>query len=136
MLNENLEMYVAELTAAYPGISSVWLIGSRANGTERVDSDWDFLVFANQSVLAQLRADTQFHKESVDLLVVYDGSNFENAWGSRKKTGDLKRWRWHPINETLATYEGTKDQFNEAGEEEFNVIVRTEKAIRVFSSCD
>ena len=129
-------MYIAELTAAYPGISSVWLFGSRANGTDRANSDWDLLVFANQSVLSQLRADTKFHKESVDLLVVYDGNNFENAWGSRKKTGDLKAWLWHSINETHATYDGTKGQVNEAGEEEFNVIVRTERAIRIFPSCD
>jgi predicted nucleotidyltransferase len=45
MLQHMTTQYVAELTATYPGIREVWLLGSRANGTATEASDWDYLVF-------------------------------------------------------------------------------------------
>jgi hypothetical protein len=49
-----------------------WLMGSRANNTHRPDSDWDYLVWANDErrLLDTLGQDSSFHDATVDLLVV------------------------------------------------------------------
>lgn len=90
-----------------PGISELWLIGSRANGSPRPDSDWDFLAFANPTVLAVLQAETTLHRHDVDFLVVVDGDNFQSAWGEFK-SGSLTRWHWVKLGRALATYQGEK----------------------------
>lgn len=33
-----------------PGLKSIWLIGSRSNGTARNDSDWDLIAFGNDAI--------------------------------------------------------------------------------------
>ncbi|MBB4683288.1 nucleotidyltransferase domain-containing protein [Amycolatopsis jiangsuensis] len=42
---ETFAEYVAELLAALPGVRAVALGGSRASGTHRPDSDWDFALY-------------------------------------------------------------------------------------------
>lgn len=37
-----------------PNITEIWLIGSRAAGTAKDDSDWDFLVFGDAMCLEEL----------------------------------------------------------------------------------
>lgn len=104
--------YLERLLAAYPNIESVWLIGSRANETARDDSDWDLLVFASREVLEALSTDDSFSRSDVDLLVVYDGDNFESPYGGtdnrRSKKGSLKKWEWQHFSADLASYEACK----------------------------
>ena len=61
---------LVQVKAAYPSIKSIWLIGSRANGCAINNSDWDFLVFANQETLELLRCAIGFHRANIDFLVV------------------------------------------------------------------
>lgn len=107
--------YIRELTIAYPEITDAWLIGSRAQGTERYDSDWDYLVFANQFVLRSLRQRVRFNSPKIDLFVVYDGNQFAKPWrdGDRAKKGSLTNWDWHRTSAMDATYRATK--FDENG---------------------
>ena len=72
--------YIKQLVAAYPTIREVWLYGSRANGTERVDSDWDYLAYADKSTLDRLALDVRFDREDVDLMIVVDGNRFLKPW--------------------------------------------------------
>ena len=60
--------YVAQIVSAYPAIREVWLYGSRANGTEKVDSDWDYLAFADDDTLSDLSRDARFHRDEIDLV--------------------------------------------------------------------
>lgn len=108
--------YVLELVKAYPEISEVWLIGSRAQGAGRPDSDWDYLVFANVRVLRSLRQRARFNSKHVDLLVVHDGCHFSKPWrdDDRTKKGSLKDWEWHRTSPTTATYRAAK--FDESGD--------------------
>jgi predicted nucleotidyltransferase len=120
ILEDDIQQYGGELMAAYSEIESVWLFGSRANGTNRPESDWDLLAFGSREIASSLRADRKFHHERIDLVVVYDGDQFEKPWGE-KKSGSLSEWQWQPRSAVLATYRTTKPVYNEHGEEEFNV---------------
>ena len=88
----------------------VWLIGSQANATARTDSDWDLLVFGNQSLFEGLELLEPV--DSVDLLVVHDGNAFRSPWNRTTdgavKSGSLSGWSWQELSSTKATYEGTK----------------------------
>jgi len=106
--------YVEEAVAAYPSIREVWLFGSRANGTARPDSDWDYLAFADWPTLGALRSDARFNREGVDLLIVVDGVRYEKPWPDRRgiKYGtladDIGGLRWKQLTPTTATYTATK----------------------------
>ena len=80
ILNQAIEAYIDKLTAKCSMIKSIWLIGSRANNTFRDDSDWDFIVFADKNTLKELQQDSAFDKDNIDLLIVYNGNDFEEPW--------------------------------------------------------
>ena len=122
--------YVLKLVGAYPEISEVWLLGSRAQGTARSDSDWDYLVFGSHRVLRSLRQRNGFNVPEVDLLVVYDGNNFSKPWrdGNRVKGGSLKDWDWRRISDERATYRAAK--FREGSD--FYMDISTAQAYRVW----
>lgn len=105
---DKIRDYIERLCAKYQDISSVWLLGSRANGSATATSDWDLMAFGNATVLDHLRGDVEFHIDGVDLLVV-DGATgaFEKPWG-RAKEGSLKGWHWRQLSELEAEYLATK----------------------------
>lgn len=121
--------YIAKLLATYPSIREIWLIGSRAEGSVKASSDWDYLAFGNQSILRALAKDGKSNQPDIDLLIVYDGDNFEKPWpdGDKQKRGSLTSWEWTPTSATTATYRATKARENDG----FNVEVRTGRAVRV-----
>lgn len=88
----------------------VWLMGSRANGTARTDSDWDILIFGDMELLDALRKEEPL--EETDILVVHDGDAFQSPWNKTGegvlKSGSLSGWEWKRKSETEATYSGTK----------------------------
>ena len=88
----------------------VWLIGSRANGTARENSDWDLLVFGSADLLARLEGQSMV--EDVDVLVVVDRDRLQSPWKRTTdgvvKSGSLAGWKWTRKSEREATYEGTK----------------------------
>jgi len=91
-----IQAYLDTVTAAFVDISQVWLFGSRANGTAKDSSDWDFFVFANANVLHALRCDRWFQRTDVDLLIVTDGDNFECPWERSDFPGSFKRGHLMP----------------------------------------
>lgn len=80
-LAPEIDRWLQNLLCITSGIIEIWFIGSRANGTSRPDSDWDFLAFANPSVLEFLAAETDLQRPDIDFLVSTDGDNFQSAWG-------------------------------------------------------
>ena len=88
----------------------VWLMGSRANGNARTDSDWDILIFGDEVLLDALKNEAPL--EETDVLVVHDGDAFQSPWNKTKegvlKSGSLSGWEWQRKSETEATYSGTK----------------------------
>jgi len=108
MVNE-LHHYVRGLVSEFRRIKSVWLIGSRANGEERQDSDWDLLVFADEETLKGLMSRHEFKQTHIDLFIVYNSlGDFRNPW--KLKTGNLKKWGWRKLSKIEGEYESVKGE--------------------------
>jgi len=50
LINRKVRQYIDTLTNQFPGIKSIWLMGSHANDSYRDDSDWDLFAFADQHI--------------------------------------------------------------------------------------
>ena len=109
-----IDEFVAQLVSRFPNIYEVWLIGSRANGTARPDSDWDLLVFGDSPVRAQISTADDLHRADVDCLVLIDDDRFISAWPPLH-SGSLSAWDWHRCTEDSATYTETKWRDSEDG---------------------
>ena len=122
--------FLEQLVTKYPLIESIWLFGSRANESAREDSDWDLLVFANREIFDSLANDLGFCNPGIDLLVVYDGDNFEHPYGGRDgrkaKKGSLQKWEWRHFSLDIASYESCK-----AGEG-LHVEIERKSAFKIF----
>lgn len=71
--------FLHSLAGLTPKPSSVWLIGSQANGRATASSDTDLLVFGSPQVLDVLR-NALAPPEGIDCFVVFDGNEFRNPW--------------------------------------------------------
>ena len=132
MLTDEIQRYVIDLCSRFSEVRAVWLIGSRAIGTARDTSDWDLLVFGSRAVLRELRANEDFRRPEVDLLVIYDSDNFERPWADTRGGGSLSGWNWMPVSETKAAYRAAKPVYASDGTEEFNVQITQGEAIRIW----
>ena len=107
----------------------VWLIGSRANPTDVPPKDWDIVAFGDGGLLAEFRGRPQV--ENLDLLIVFDGDQFECPWVRRSdgatKGGSLAGWEWRPLDENRAEYRATKPRKGD----NFCVDISTKKAVRI-----
>jgi predicted nucleotidyltransferase len=124
-----IDVFVERVVERCPGLRSVWLIGSRANGTAHETSDWDFLAFGDAEVVACLRQSRELRRPDVDLLVVINGNDFENARGEKTKTGSLSLWEWSQSSDTEATYTEAKWVENVEGG---NVVRKRRVALRLW----
>src|SRR5438046_873700 len=103
-VDAHITSFVLSVVHTCNDFQSVWLIGSRANGTAHSSSDWDLIGFGSEKGLACLRQRSELHRADVDFLVVTDGNAFENAWGEREKTGSLAHWEWNEASTAEAEY--------------------------------
>jgi predicted nucleotidyltransferase len=128
--------YIAELTTAYPSIREVWLFGSRANGTQRPDSDWDYLVFDDDIRDMNHLCQTQQKRAGIDLLFVCaDGDTILSPWpepdGYQKKLGlgdAAGGLNWRVVSHTEAIYRQSKQRDPPT----FAVDLSDKKAVRVY----
>lgn len=126
--------YLAKLVAAYPSIREVWLFGSRANGSDKAESDWDYMAFADEATYAALQRDLRFHCDGIDLMIVRDGSQFAKPWtdDGRPKGGTLAKepggFYWERLSSAEATYRATKAPDAEG----LNVRIIEQRALRVY----
>lgn len=120
--------YANVLATECPGVNEIFLLGSRANGTARDDSDWDLFVFGDRNSLELLRNATHLHRPDVDCLVVTN-EEFENAWGQELKTGSLPAWKWERLNVIFAEY--TENKWSES-ENGGDVVSRRRRAIQLW----
>jgi len=126
--DELVRALLSELVEAHPSIREIWLLGSRAAGTQKADSDWDFFVFADRETFEALASQPRFNRPNVDLLVVYDDDNFRKPWpdGDRVKKGALSGWAWKATGDN-ATYRATKPLDGD----DFRVDVLEGRAVRI-----
>lgn len=107
-MDAEIRQFIESIGRSAPGLSEVWLIGSRANGTAKPSSDWDFIAIGTSETLEFLKKSTHFHRSDVDFLVVTDGDGFISAWGEREKRGYLSVWGWEQESASAAHYKQTK----------------------------
>ena len=110
-----IDDFLSEITQAHPGIREIWLLGSRAKGQARPNSDWNLFVFADEDTFQQLGSNVQFRRADVELLVVRDGDEFREPWGDNPKQGYLSEWEWVKTSDKEAQYYGTKWAQEEKG---------------------
>jgi hypothetical protein len=114
MVAQHVRRYIDLLTGRYHSISSIWLMGSRASSTERPESDWDLLAFADRDALGEMQGDADVRAPGIDLLVVIDDDRFEQPWIDEgeigPKFGFLDVWRWTQNSQTEATYLSSRNQ--------------------------
>ena len=133
-MTSEMSEFLDDLVSVCPEIHSIWLIGSRANGTATDVSDWDFLAFGSAATLTCLKRASALHRNDIDFLVITNGEDFENAWGAKEATGSLSEWHWKPISSMRASYTESKLRDDEEGERVvLNPVVQKERnAIRVW----
>jgi len=129
LLEPKLGRLVKQVAALSPGLTSTWLIGSRANGTATASSDWDFIAFGTEATLKFLRTAAHLHDRQVDFLVVTNGEDFQAAWGALGKRGSLSEWSWMALSNTEAKYMQSKQVEREGWS---NVEVTDGRAILVW----
>ena len=107
MLTSEINELLDALVQDVQGIESIWLIGSRANGTAKPESDWDFFIFGDCSVFEQIKSNPELNLYNIDLLVVAGDGEFENPYAS-DKSGNLSDWSWQLKSLKTATYQSSK----------------------------
>jgi len=130
LLNAEKQRYVDELCAVVPEIQSVWLIGSRANGTARPDSDWDFLAFGVPRLRQTFAKHLELRKDDVDVFVRDEDGDFRAPWPDSDRV--LERIEWKQVSPTQATYMATKPKRGLDGQELFCSDVHEGTGIRVW----
>jgi predicted nucleotidyltransferase len=128
-MDVEIRTFLERVAAITPGLNSIWLIGSRANGTATESSDWDFVAFGTEATLDFLREATLLHREKIDFLVVTNGEDFRAAWGEVDKSGSLSEWKWEVLSEGKSEYMQSKSIEREGGS---RVVVTQCPAIRVW----
>jgi hypothetical protein len=103
-----LSAFVSRMLARCLDIRAVWSVGHADLALATPDSAWELLVFADRPTLQSLRRSDQLHRADVELLVVFDGNQFENAWGRRRLSGSLARWAWRQSTDEVAYYDESK----------------------------
>lgn len=101
-MENHLSFYLPQLITMYSQIESIWLIGSRANDTHKEDSDWDFLIFADEELLNSLEKRPALRLQYVDFLVVFNGDDFRDPWSNKR--GSLSDWKWKQLSTGRAKY--------------------------------
>lgn len=110
--------FIKNLVKAYPSIREIWLFGSRANGRERPDSDWDYLAFGDDvRVLNTLAQTPHFKEDGIDLLFAASDDMAACPWpeddGYRKILGlgaAPGGMNWCVLSDIDATYIETKNR--------------------------
>ena len=81
--------------------TSIWLVGSRANGYETEKSDWDILYFSNDEPIPKKR-----RNDLVDSIHV--GPSNTGQTDGNDLVFPFDNWEWKEIDNLNATYLGRK----------------------------
>lgn len=111
--------FIADLVTLQIPPSSIWLIGSRANGRAKPNSDTDLLVFGSNATI-RLIVESMLPPQEIDCLVVFDGNQYRDPW--QEKSGSLTSIKWQQLSDRRARYIGAKwipDEEEDGEPEEF-----------------
>jgi len=101
-----LSAFLSRVLVSCIDIRAVWSSGEA--GSRFPAASHQLIVFADRQTLLSLRKCGELHRADVELLVVFDGDQFENAWGPQRLSGSLSRWAWRQVSDELAYYDESK----------------------------
>lgn len=90
-LPDHVTKFIADIASMATESVEVWLMGSRAYGRARQNSDTDLLIFGPDGFLETVRTRLKQPAET-DCFVVYDGDNYQDPW--QEKSGSLSNLGW------------------------------------------
>ena len=103
--SSDLPAFLSRLLLCCLDIQEIWSVGHDGLARERPAKDPGLLVFADRPTLQTLRRNDALHRADMRVLVVYDGDQFESAWGPHRFSGSLARWAWRPVGHDVAYYD-------------------------------
>ena len=101
-----LSAFLSRVLVCCMDIRAVWSSGEA--GSCPAAGSHQLIVFADRPTLLSLRKSGELHRADVELLVVFDGDQFENAWGPTRLSGSLSRWAWRQVSDELAYYDESR----------------------------
>ena len=101
-----LSAFLSRMLVCCLDIRAVW--SSEAAGCSLAAASHQLIVFADRQTLLSLRKSGELHRADVELLVVFDGDQFENAWGPQRLSGSLSRWAWRQVSDELAYFDESR----------------------------
>ena len=101
-----LSAFLSRVLVSCLDIRAVWSSADAASGPAAASHQ--LILFADRPTLASLRRSGELHRADVELLVVFDGDQFENAWGPRRLSGSLSRWAWRQVSDELAYFDESR----------------------------
>ena len=107
--------FISSVLARCLDIRAVWSLRDAGTGLDRPFQTHEFVLFANAATLRMLRRSDALHRADVRALVVFDGEQFENAWGPERIRGSLARWAWRQDTPDVAYYNESKWAPDEPG---------------------
>lgn len=101
-----LSAFLSRVLVSCLEIRAVW---SSADAASRLAAaSHQLIVFADRPTLLNLRRSGELHRADVEVLVVFDGDQFENAWGPQRLSGSLSRWAWRQVDDDVAYFDESK----------------------------
>lgn len=125
-----LSAFLSRVLVSCLEIRAVW--SSADAGSRLAGASHQLIVFADRPTLLNLRRSAELHRADVELLVVFDGDQFENAWGPQRLSGSLSRWAWRQVSDELAYFDESK--WGPAGGDAGAVIRVRRQAVLVWAA--
>lgn len=127
-----ISRFVSRVLVHCLDIRMVWWSGdahAAADPLPRLDR---LVIFADTPTLHILRKSDRLHRADVQALVVFDGDQFQDAWGPDRTPGSLARWAWRQDEPDVAYYSEAKWA---QGDRTAGIVVRVrKKALLVWRS--
>ena len=112
-------------------IQTVWSAGY-ANEGDLPRQLHEVFIFADTRTLRILQKSDHLHHADVHALVVFDGEQFETAWGTYRISGSLARCGWHQVTPDLAYYDESRR--SEHGDDAGTLVRIRRKAVLIWAS--
>ena len=133
-LAADISSYLSSMLVQCVDIRAVWSAGCASTDSDLPRELHELFIFADTRTLRILRKSDHLHRADVRALVVFDGEQFETAWGAYRLAGSLARCGWRQVKPDLAYYdESTR---TEHGHDAATIVRVRRKATLVWRSQD
>lgn len=103
-----LSRFVSSVLVHCPDIRAVWWSGDAHTAADPLPRLHRLVILADTPTLNVLRNSERLHRADVQALVVFDGDQFQDAWGPERAAGSLARWAWRQDEPDVAYYSEAK----------------------------